>query len=255
MSIDPRLIERRREVAEDRARKNVGRLIRFLVVLGLIGGGVWLLLSPLLSVKEVNTVGIVASSTHRKLVDLGVLAGTPMILVRPGEVEMSLEGDPWVRDAVVELDWPNRVVVRVEERAPTAWVETAGGWSRLAVDGVTLFSASDPDDSMPWIRLVDVAATETETSPYVLGALQFVDALPEELRTGSTVRAESNSELWAVVSGYQVRLGRPVEMEAKALSLSALLREQPPLGSTLTLIAPSHPAISPPGIADPEAKP
>jgi hypothetical protein len=36
-------------------------------------------------------------------------------------------------------------------------------------------------------------------------------------------------------------------MKAKALSLDALLREQPAAGSTLTLIAPTHPAISPPG--------
>jgi hypothetical protein len=47
------------------------------------------------------------------------------------------------------------------------------------------------------------------------------------------------------VGGYQVRLGRPVEMGEKALSLAALLREQPPAGSILTLIAPTNPAITP----------
>jgi hypothetical protein len=80
----------------------------------------------------------------------------------------------------------------------------------------------------------------------VLGALEFADALPIELRSGAIVRSGANGELWAVVSGFQVRLGRPIEMKAKALSLDALLREQPAAGSTLTLIAPTHPAISPP---------
>lgn len=257
MSIDPRLIERRHEVAEDRARRRVGRLIRFLIALGLIGGGVWLLLSPLLSVEEVTTTGIVASSTHAALVDRGALAGTPMILIRPGEIEKALEADPWVRDAAVELDWPNRVLVRVEERVPTAWVETGGGWGRYAVDGVLLSTAGEPDDSLPWIHLATVAIADTVTSREVLGALEFVTALPEELRVGTGVRAEANGELWAEVAGYPVRLGRAVEMEAKALSLDALLDEQPPAGSTLTLIAPTHPAISLPGNVptDPEGQP
>ncbi|MDP9144683.1 MAG: hypothetical protein M3N43_08295, partial [Actinomycetota bacterium] len=72
-------------------------------------------------------------------------------------------------------------------------------------------------------------------------------SLTAELRSGASVRAEANGELWAEVSGFQVRLGRPIEMKAKALSLDALLREQPAADSTLTLIAPTHPAISPAG--------
>lgn len=247
MTIDPRLIERRREVAEDRARKNIGRLVRFLIVLGVIGAIVWLLLSPLLSVKEVTTSGIAASASHSALVEQGVVAGTPMILIRAERIVAGLEHDPWVREAVVDLDWPNRVVVRIEERMPIAWVETADGWDRRAVDGVALPSTGEPDETMPKIQLGSLAASEAGNSRDVLGALEFADALSAELKSGAIVRAEANGELWAVVSGFQVRLGRPIEMKAKALSLDALLREQPAAGSTLTLIAPTHPAISPPG--------
>jgi cell division protein FtsQ len=247
MSIDPRLIERRREVAEDRARRNVRRLIRFLMVLGLAGGLVWLFLSPLLSIKEVQTVGIVSSSTHQALVDEGVLAGTPMILIRTGDIAAGLERDPWVRDAVVELDWPNGVVVRVDERFPVGWVVTGEGWARRAIDGVALPSPGEPDETLPWIEFPEMEASEAGRSRHVLGALEFAAALPDDLRSGTRLRAEPNGELWAVVSGFQVRLGRPVEMQAKALSLAALLLEGPPAGSILNLIAPTHPATSVPG--------
>ncbi|MCZ6457671.1 MAG: hypothetical protein O6650_10540, partial [Actinobacteria bacterium] len=47
--------------------------------------------------------------------------------------------------------------------------------------------------------------------------------------------------------GYQVRLGRPVEMGAKALSLIVLLREPLAENSILVLIAPTHPAVKLPG--------
>jgi cell division septal protein FtsQ len=245
MAIDPRLAERRREVAEDRARRKVGRLIRLLVVVGLIGGAAWLLLSPILSVDEVTTSGVEVSTTHSVLVAHDVIAGTPMILIRTGEIESALESDPWIREAVVELDWPGRVSVRVEERDPVAWLSTGEAWGRFAVDGVQLASAPEPDTSLPWIDLGPETGKD-EDARRVLGALEFAAALPQELKEGTRVRVESDGELWAEVAGYQVRLGRAVEMAAKALSLAALIREQPASGSILTLLAPTHPAVTPP---------
>jgi len=246
MKIDPRLAERRREVAEDRARRKVSRLVKFLVASGVIGATVWLFLSPLLSVHVVTASGIAASSADTVLVEQGVVAGTPLILVRAEKVENALEADPWVRESVVELDWPTGVVVRVQERVPVAWLETTEGWGLYAVDGVQLATAPDPDPAMPWIRLGPIPAEETESSREVLGSLEFAATLPEELKSTARVRTEPGGEIWAEVAGFQVRLGRAAEMGAKALSLAALLREQPAPGSTLTLIAPTHPAISPP---------
>jgi cell division protein FtsQ len=245
MTIDPRLAERRREVAEDRARRNVGRLVRFLIVLGVIGALVWVFLSPLLSVATVTTTGINASTAASVLAEHRVREGTPLVLIRTGQVEKALEIDPWVRESVVELDWPRGVMVRVDERVPVAWVETDEGWGLYAVDGVRLSTAPDPAAEMPWVQIGAVDATAEDPSPAVLGSLEFAAGLPKDLKTGARVRNESGGELWADVAGYEVRLGRAVEMRQKALSLAALIREQPPEGSILTLIAPTNPAISP----------
>ena len=245
MTIDPRLAERRREVAEDRARRKVGRLVRLLLVVGIIGGAVWLLLSPLLSVEEVTTTGIEVSTAQSVLVEHDVIAGTPMILIRAEEIESALEMDPWVREVVVELDWPGRVLVRVEERVPVAWLRTDKGWGWLAVDGVQLHSAPEADANLPWIDLGPDTGDD-QWSRRLLGSLQFAASLPGDLREGALVRVEADGELWAEVAGYQVRLGRAVEMTAKALSLAALIGQQPAPGSILTLIAPTHPAVTPP---------
>lgn len=247
MAIDPRLIDRRREVAEDRARRNVTRLVRFLVVLAVVGAVVWLFLSPLLSVKAVDTTGIVASDAHAILADQDVVVGRPMIFVGAGAVAEVLEHDPWIGEAMVDKDWPNQVRVTIVERVPVAWIETADGWDRRAVDGVVLPVSGGPDDSLPKLVFTRVTAAEAGESTMVLGALEFVDALPPELRPGATIRVEENGELWATVSGYEVRLGRPTEMTGKALSLQALLAETPDVGSTLVLIAPTNPAVAPPG--------
>lgn len=244
-------MERRRHVAEDRARRRVGQTLRALLVLAVVAAGVWLAFSPLLSVAEVRTAGIAASATHSLLVQSKVRAGIPMLSVRPAEVEATLEQDPWVADARVHLNWPNTVIVRVEERVPVAWVETSDGWSRRALDGHSVPSASVPGPELAWVRIPRVSGNGAETATEVLGAVEFVNALPPQLRPQTQIWQAANGELWSTVNGYRVRLGRPVDMEAKALSLVALMREQPDRSAVLTLVAANHPAITPAGPAVP----
>lgn len=242
MSIDPRLAERRRSVAEDNAKRNIGRLLRFLSLLAVVGALVWLALSPLLSVAQVRTAGVVSSDTHSTLVSEGVVAGTPMIMIRSGSVEDALERDPWVSQARVQLRWPDEVVVRVVERVPIIWVQSAEGWSWRAMDGVAVPGPNEPDSESPRLILDHLTTSEVEESPMVRGAAEFVDALPQELSRAMTLTVEEG-ELWTKAGGHDVRLGRPVEMAPKALSLSALLGEDQPPGATLILVAPTHPAV------------
>lgn len=249
MTIDPRLEERRRVVAEDRARRKVGHLMRWIVVLVVVGVVAWILLSPWMSAREVRVEGVFASNADSILERLSVVEGRPLVLIRASAVETALEADPYVADATVEVRWPDRVLIEVEERAPLAWVETSGGWSHRALDGVALPSADTPDDTMAWIQLPE--APEKGVSRQMLGALEFVEALPGELRSGATIRMRANGELWGEVGGYEVRLGRAIEMRAKALSLAALLDQHPRPGSTLVMIAPAHPAVTPPGEGKP----
>lgn len=245
MAIDTKLLERRKVVAEDKARRNVSRLLRILVGAGVAGALAWLALSPYLSVSEVRVAGVTVSDAYRTLAVEEVVAGTPMILLRAGEVERVLERDPWIAVADVDLEWPDTVIVRIEERVPAAWVETRGGWVRRAADGVALPSPADPDSSMAWIQLKGVREGAAADAPEVLGALEFVVALTPKLRAGTLVRLETGGELWAQVDGYQVRLGRPIDMSVKAMSLMALLDTDPGRDKVLVLIAPTHPAVAP----------
>lgn len=249
MTIDPRLADRRRDVAEDRARRNVNRILRVLAFVAIVGGVTWLMLSPTFSVESVEVSGVQSSETSAVLAANKVVAGRPLILIRTGTVEEELLGDPWVKEASVDLDWPRGVVVAVSERSPLAWVETADGWHRRAVDGVPLPGESVPDDTMGQIRLPSVSADDAAEAPLVLGALEFIDTLPVALGSNAVVD-ERSGELWALVGGFEVRLGRPVEMADKALSLATLLQEPLVEGSVINMIAPTNPAVVPPGSQD-----
>ena len=244
MTIDPRLAERRKVVAEDRAQRNVGRLLKFLVLIIALAALAWLAVSPWLSVSQVRTSGIVTSDAHAILARHRVVAGTPMVFLRPATVEAELAADPWISDARVHRNWPDEVIVRVVERIPAAWVETADGWAPRSIDGAALPGSEDPDDSLPWVHLPFVSGEEAASDASVLGAVEFFDHLPVHLWENSRIYVESG-ELWAAVDGHDVRLGRPVEMAQKAATLTAILQEDLRDGVVIVLIAPTHPALSP----------
>ena len=84
---------------------------------------------------------------------------------------------------------------------------------------------------------------EAHTDPTVLGALEFASA-NNGVISGLILREEAG-ELWATAAGHEVRLGRPVEMPAKAAALVAVLAEGLPEGSMINLIAPTRPAVIP----------
>ncbi|HEY5889593.1 MAG TPA: FtsQ-type POTRA domain-containing protein [Acidimicrobiia bacterium] len=245
-TIDPRLADRRKEVAEDRARHNIKRLLRLLIFLGILGAVVWLFLSPALSASSVDLIGVSSSRANEILTEEQVVSGRPLILIQQGSVEGRLLSDPWIKSADVNVSWPNKVEVIVDERTPVAWVETGDGWTRRAVDGVALPGADTPDDTMAHISLPMVDDAVVYESFEVIGALEFVAALPVSLSTTAVVELREG-ELWASVAGYSIRLGRPVEMEAKALTLAALLQENLTAGSEINLIAPANPSVGPPG--------
>lgn len=249
MSIDPRLMERRKTVAEDYAKRSVSRLLKFLVLLMAAAAVVWLAFSPWLSVSQVTTSGVTQSDTHAVLVDHRVTAGTPMILLSAPAVKATLLRDPWIAEAEMLLHWPDEVTVEVVERVPVAWARSGDGWTRRAIDGVALPSPSEPDERMARIDMPGVGDDEATDSVDLLGALEFIATLDERHHPGTVVTFHEG-EIWATVMGYQVRLGRADEMAAKALSLGALLEKDIPEGSTLILIAPTNPAVMAPAPDD-----
>lgn len=252
--IDPRLRERRLEVAEQNAKRDVGRLLRLIGVLVAAGAIVWLFLSPRMSIATVDLSGVSASNANSILADQRVVAGTPLIFIRSGSVEDALLTDPWIESADVQVNWPDQVAVTIVERTPVAWTKTADGWTRRAVDGVALPSAPTPDGVSARIVMPGLAPNEATVSTQMLGALDFVDSLPDDLREGTKVTMR-DGELWSTVSGFQVQLGRPVEMREKARSLSALLTQDLPESSVLVLVAPTNPAVLPPQTTQTEEQP
>ncbi|MFW2339140.1 MAG: cell division protein FtsQ/DivIB [Acidimicrobiia bacterium] len=242
--IDPRIAERRKTVLESGARKGVRRALILLVGVASLAGLVWLLQSPLLSVNEITIAGSDREDVLQAVAAAGLEAGTPLVLVRTDEIVDALEALPWVRVASAERMFPDQVEVRVEERIPAGWIWNAGSYLLVDDQGVVLeeAAAADPEGPVLQFPIERLQPGEAYSDQMVLGAIEFVAAGGGEV-PGLELWQEGD-EMWASVDGHRIRLGRPVDMAAKAAALNAVLSDDVPAASLINLIAPSRPAVT-----------
>ena len=79
----------------------------------------------------------------------------------------------------------------------------------------------------------------------ILAALEFVAALPIELKEGLVVRTPG-VDLEATVNGHRVLLGAKTDMAQKAVTLAVLLEEDIPPGAMISVVSPLRPAVTNP---------
>lgn len=238
---EDRFVERRRMVAEDRARRYLRRTMTVIVLAAIAAAGSYVVNSPLLSLDVLRVEGVHRSQAESILAAEGIVVGAPMAFLDLGSASESIESSPWVVGVSMERQWPRSLTVTVEERIPLAVV---GPQRRVvAADGFVL--DADPT-GLPTIALDGAVTSGRYEASDVLGSLQFVDALRPDLLGGLRVSGSPDG-LIAETRGYLVRLGRPVDMVEKARALGPVIDQRPPEGSEITLLAPSRPSVLPPG--------
>ncbi|MDK1009588.1 MAG: FtsQ-type POTRA domain-containing protein [Actinomycetota bacterium] len=253
--MEPRVAERRKSVSEERARRRLKRLLGVIAVLAVIFGTLWLIRSPLLSIRQVSVVGAEQSDPRAAIRSLGMDIGTPTIEVDRESIAAAVLTDPWVASVQVEVVWPGSIYVEVIERVPVAPVLSEDGWVLVARDGGVIELTEDPGAGGPAIAINqgEFAPGDTIVDPLILGAIAFIDTLTPPNRAVAILTSVENG-LHAVVAGHSVRLGRPIDMEEKATVLEALLATGLDPGAAINLIAPRRPAVSNSG-PEPEVEP
>lgn len=116
------------------------------LVLGLGAGGWWVARHPVWSLAGITVEGDV---THQNAVTFRAhlasnLRGSFLTLDLQ-DVQQLFEGVPWVRQAMVQRTFPDRLTVTLEEHQPVAWWGEAGG-GHIVNDRGEVFEAN-PDDA------------------------------------------------------------------------------------------------------------
>ena len=118
----------------------------------------------------------------------------------------------WIQDATVSRVWPNRIVVRVHERKPVAFVNVPHE-SVLLIDGEGVFLSPPPraNFELPVLSGVWLSQTEAERKLRVQAALRLLDDMGPAAATVSEVNATAIDEMRVVADidgkAYELWLG------------------------------------------------
>ncbi len=243
--VDPRLARRRREVQEASARRRLRWtiwLLAFAVITGLV---IAVFQSSWLAVADITVEGANRARVDEILLDAGVEEGVAIVSVRAGPIEEQLRLDPWVAEAQVRVMWPRTIEVYVVEFIPIARVKSGASWVVSSSQGAVLVRGQRLAEPLIDIEVGGLQPGEIIDEPMVLSALDFVAALPIELKTGLVVR-RIGTDLEATVGGHRVLLGATTDMAQKAVTLAVLLDEDLADDAVISLVSPLRPAVTNP---------
>jgi hypothetical protein len=133
----------------------------------------------------------------------------------------------------------------VVEHIPIARVKSGPSWVISSSQGVVVAGEEpivEPVIELDSGRFSPGMQIEDEA---VLGALEFVAALPVELKPELVV-AREGADLVATVLGFRVELGLPKDMAQKAVTLAVLFDQGIESGAVINVISPLRPAVSNP---------
>src|SRR5213594_848395 len=194
-----------------------GRLWRVLplTALAVAFSAHWLLTTPRFAVVSVDVRGASRVPTAEILAAAAVEPGTSLFRLDPGAVARRVEAIPEVRRADVVREFPNRIVISVEERRPFTLVHS-GRLHWIDEEGRVL--GASPEAVIPQVPVVsglsddELTSMKSAPSPKALAAIALIRAL---LRTGSALAAEiseidmsrTDGPVLYTVDGVEVRLG------------------------------------------------
>jgi cell division protein FtsQ len=221
--IDPRLRERRDEVAQARIRRR-RRVVATFAVLLLLAVGAWFLVyrSPVLDVDRVTVSGNHHTSTAELQRAAGVARGTALVSVDLAAVRRRVEAEPWVQGVTVGRRWPGTVRVQVIERTPVAITGGAGG--HLLVDRTGRVLAPAPAKTALPLLASPAAKPGAQLSQTAQRVTAVIGDLPPELRSQVMQAGSTSAGLtFTLTGGVKVRWGDDQATAAKAQSLLLLL--------------------------------
>lgn len=224
--VDPSVERTRRKFARRQWRRRwlVWRYVAAAaLVVALAVGVVWALwFSSWLSVQGVDVAGVETISEAEVRDAAGVEEGEPLATADLGAIEARVEALAAVRSADVSRRWPDRVLVRVEERVPVAVVEIAGSVRGMDATGVLFREYDRVPGDLPLIEAGSGASGESLEE----GA-KVIAALPADLAARvRRLEVETIDAIRLVLRDDRVVVwGSAAESDQKAAVLEGLLRQ------------------------------
>jgi cell division protein FtsQ len=199
-----------------------------LAVVAILAGVAWALLgSKFLVVRSVEVTGPAAVSRTAVIAAAGIQPGTPLIRVDLAAVARRVERITLVQSAQVRREWPDRIVISVQERTAVFAVASGGGYEVIDKFGVVLRQAARRPAGLPVLDTPAAAVPASlRGSPAVLAAATVLRELPARLaRSVRAIDAPSADAVTLRLSGgVRIAWGGTGQPAIKSRELAILMR-------------------------------
>lgn len=189
----------------------------------LVVGAVWLVyFSSWLSVQGVQVEGTAKLSDGQIRAAAAVPEGEALATVDLDRIRTRVEALAGVRSADVTREWPDQVLISVDEREAVAIVEIGGRLQGMDEDGVVFEDYAKAPDGLPRVQ----TGADTGSEALREGAL-VIAALPSDLAAQvDHVEVDTVDEISLVLrDGRLVVWGSADESDLKATVLASLLTQ------------------------------
>lgn len=197
-----------------------------LALTGVLAAVVWALLgSRLLVVRSVAVSGTHLVPAATVLAVAGVQPGTPMVRVNAAQIVARVDAIRQVQSAQVIKSWPDRIVIKVQERDSAVAVPAAGGGFDLVdAHGVVVRWVASRPDRFPVLATSGTAASLRGNQSVALAAAVLKN-LPLSMRFSvASVSVPDGQVTLTLTGGQTVVWGGADSSAAKAQVLAILMR-------------------------------
>lgn len=202
-----------------------------------VGMGLLLYFTPIMSVRSVVVVGVGAVTQDEVVSAAGVTSGTPLLQVDTDTVAERVAGIRRIASARVQRQYPSTLRITIVERVPVVLRDYPDGVHLFDRDGVD-FAVGPPPPGIPYLD----AENPGPNDPATMAALQVMTSLrPDVAVQVGRVSAPSVAAITlTLVDGRTVVWGTTDRTEEKALKLAALLTQP---GQVYDVSSPDLPTV------------
>lgn len=212
-------------------------LVAVLSAVVVVGIGLLLYFTPVMSVRGIEIIGLAAVGSDEVLDAASVRSGTPLLQIDTGKVAARVAAIRRVASVRVQRQYPSALRIAVTERVPVVVQDFPDGPHLFDRDGVD-FATAPPPPLLPYLE----ADHPGPTDPATRAALQVMSVLrPEVADQVSRVAAPSvESITLTLIDGRVVVWGNTDRTVEKAQKLAALLTQP---GRSYDVSSPDLPTV------------
>ncbi len=153
------------------------RTLLVLVVISVIGAGMifgynFTISSPYFEIKEIVVRGCKELTEKEILSYAAIKPSQNLLAINLGTIARRIESNPWVKEASIGREFPNRLIIDLQERTAVALVKRENGFNLMDLDGVA-FKKLEKNDEVD-IPVLNVYYSDGDDSALFTKSLELL---------------------------------------------------------------------------------